>query len=119
MKDAGTIRDNRGIATSLLETALVIAIVAVISSIALVSAIAHIEDAKISRAMADAEIISVSIHSFMHDTGFAPAFKNGNAHGPEDGILPCLQHPDTCRLPTTRSIGPQRIATVICWKTNW
>ena len=91
MKVATAIRDNRGIATSLLETVLVIAIVALVSGVALVSAMGHIEDAKISRAAADAEIIGISIHSFMHDTGFAPAFKAGNARGPQDEFFSVLQ----------------------------
>lgn len=85
------VKDDRGIATSLLETVVVIAIVAVLSSVALGAAMGHLEDAKLSRAMADAEVIGISIHSFMNDTGLAPAFKNGNAHGPEDGIFSVLE----------------------------
>ena len=91
MKAAQLVTGENGIATSLLEAALVIAIVAVLSSIALVAAIRHIEDARLSRAMADAQIVGISIHSFMHDTGFAPVFKNGNARGPEDQMFLVLQ----------------------------
>ena len=85
------ITDSRGIATSLLETVIVVAIVAVISSVAMVSAMEKIEDAKFSRANADAEVIAISIHSFMQDTGFAPIFKSGDARGPEDPFFSVLE----------------------------
>jgi type II secretory pathway pseudopilin PulG len=91
MNTASALQDNRGMATSLLEAVMVIAIVAVIAGIALVSAMEQIENAKLSRAMADAEMIGISIHSFMHDTGFAPAFKAGDARGPEDEIFSVLE----------------------------
>ena len=85
------ITGNRGIATSLLETVVVIAIVAVISSVAMVSAMEKLEDAKMSRANADAETIAVSIHSFMQDTGFPPVFKSGDARGPDDPFFSVLE----------------------------
>src|SRR2546426_8496431 len=90
MKTA-SLQDNRGMATSLLEAVMVIAIVAVIAGVALVSAMEQIESAKLSRAVSDAETIGVSIHTFMHDTGFAPAFKAGNARRPEDEIFSVLE----------------------------
>ena len=73
------LKDERGVATSLLEAVLVIAILAIVSAIALTAAMNHIENAKLARALADTEAIGISIHSFMNDTGFAPAFRNGNA----------------------------------------
>ena len=85
------LKDERGMATSLLEAVLVIAIIAIVSAIALTAAMNHIENAKLARAVADTEAIGISIHSFMHDTGFAPAFKNGNARGPEDAIFLVLE----------------------------
>ena len=85
------LREERGIATSLLEAVLVIAIVAIISAIALTAAMNHIENARLARAASDTEAIAISIHSFMHDTGWAPAFKNGNARGPEDDIFLVLE----------------------------
>ena len=91
MKATTLLKGENGLATSLLEAALVMAIIAVLSSIALVAAMRHVEDARLSRAMADAQMIGISIHSFMHDTGFAPVFKNGNARGPEDDMFLILQ----------------------------
>jgi type II secretory pathway pseudopilin PulG len=90
MKTA-SLQDNRGMATSLLEAVMVIAIVAVIAGVALVSAMEQIENAKLSRAVSDTKMIAVSIHSFMQDTGFAPAFKAGDARGPEDEIFSVLE----------------------------
>ena len=83
--------ESRGIATSLLETVIVVAIAAIISSMAIVASMDKVEDARITRAIADTETIGIAIHSFMHDTGFAPAFKKGNAHGPNDDIFLVLE----------------------------
>jgi type II secretory pathway pseudopilin PulG len=91
MNAARLIRGEVGAATSLLEAALVIAILAVVSTIALVAAIQHVEDARISRATADTQMIGLSIQSFIHDTGWAPAFKTGDARGPQDDIFLVLQ----------------------------
>jgi type II secretory pathway pseudopilin PulG len=84
------VRGNRGIATSLIETVMVIGIAAVIAGIALNAAIDRIEDARLTRAAADTKMLAVAIHSFMHDTGFAPAFKSGESRGPEDAIFKVL-----------------------------
>ena len=91
MKAAARLVSENGLATSLLEAALVIAILAIVSSVALVAAMRHLEDARLSRAMADSEMIGVSIHSFMHDTGWAPVFKDGGARGPEDDMFLVLE----------------------------
>lgn len=91
MSLSGTLKDNRGIATSLIETVLVIAIVAVLSTVAMVASIDNIEQARLSRAIADTEQIGIAIHSFMQDTGFAPAFKSGDARGPNDAIFLVLE----------------------------
>jgi type II secretory pathway pseudopilin PulG len=85
------IRGEAGAATSLLEAALVIAILAILSTMALVAAMRHIEDARLSRALADTETIGISIQSFMHDSGWAPVFKSGDARGPQDDIFFVLQ----------------------------
>ncbi|PYS28375.1 MAG: hypothetical protein DMG11_12810 [Acidobacteria bacterium] len=91
MKTASALRDDRGMATSLLEAVIMIAIVAVIAGMALVSAMDQLENAKLSRANGDVQMIGISIHSFMHDTGFAPAFKAGEARGPDDQIFFVLE----------------------------
>ena len=83
--------DSRGLATSLLETVLVVAIAAILSSMAIVASINKVEDARLARAIADTNAIGVAIHTFMHDTGFAPAFKRGTAHGPNDEIFRMLE----------------------------
>ena len=85
------IQSERGVATSLLEATLVIAIAAVISSVALIAGVRRMDDAKVAQAVADAQMIGISIQSFITDTGFAPAFKFGNAHSPQDDIFLVLQ----------------------------
>lgn len=91
MRTVAIIKSERGVATSLLEAALVIAIAAIISSVALVAGVNRIDDAKVAQAVADTQMLAVSIQSFMSDTGFAPAFKFGNAHSPQDEIFLVLQ----------------------------
>jgi hypothetical protein len=51
----------------------------------------HIDNAKVSQAQSDVQMIGLSIQSFMTDTGFAPAFKSGNAHSSQDDIFLVLQ----------------------------
>jgi type II secretory pathway pseudopilin PulG len=80
-----------GAATSLLEAVLVVAILAIVSTIALVAAMQHIEDARLSRATADAQMIGVAIQNFMQDTGFPPVFKSGDATGPQDAMFLALE----------------------------
>lgn len=85
------IKDERGIATSLLEATLVLIIGAIISTVALGAALNHMDDAKLARAQADTEMIGIAIHSFTNDTGFAPAYKRGNLRGPQDDVFFVLQ----------------------------
>jgi len=85
MKATGLLRGDAGF--SLLEAVVAIAIIAVISGIAVTAAVQHLEDARLSRAAADTQMIGISIHSFMNDTGWPPVFKNGKARSPEDTFL--------------------------------
>src|SRR5437870_5329522 len=85
MKATGLLRGDAGF--SLLEAVMAIAIIAVISGIAVTAAVQHLEDARLSRAAADTQMIGISIHSFMNDTGWPPVFKNGKARSPEDTFL--------------------------------
>jgi type II secretory pathway pseudopilin PulG len=82
---------NRGVATSLIETVMVIAIAATLMSMAIMASMDKVEDARLTRAIADTETIGIAVHSFMHDTGFAPAFKKGSAHSPNDEIYQILE----------------------------
>jgi type II secretory pathway pseudopilin PulG len=75
----------------LIEVVLVIAIVAVIAGAALMYSLGSIEDARLSRALSDAEMIGIAIHAFIQDTGFAPAFKQGDEIGPDGEIYRVLE----------------------------
>jgi type II secretory pathway pseudopilin PulG len=91
MRARRLVADNRGVATSLIEAVMVIAIAAIISSMAIVASMDKVEDARMTRAIADTEMIGIAIHGFMNDTGFAPAFKAGTATGPSDEIFLVLE----------------------------
>jgi type II secretory pathway pseudopilin PulG len=82
--------DNRGVATSLIEAVLVIGIVTIIASVATGAALERIEDARFVQATSDTELIGMSVHSFMQDTGSSPAFKSGLATSPTDEIYRIL-----------------------------
>jgi type II secretory pathway pseudopilin PulG len=77
--------------TSLLEALLVLAIVATLSGVALVSAMDHVEAARYSRAQADTESLGVAIHSFINDNGFAPGYKSGVQRGADAAIFLLLE----------------------------
>jgi len=85
------ITGNRGVATSLIEAVLVIAIAAVLSSMAIIASIDRIEDARLTQAINDTQIIGVAIHSFMQDNLFPPAYQQGNATSATAPIFLVLQ----------------------------
>jgi type II secretory pathway pseudopilin PulG len=85
------IRSDRGVSTSLIEAVVVIAIAAVLLSVGLSTGLDKLEDSKVSKAEADTKAIGLAIHSFVQDTGFAPAFKDGDAHGPAAEIFLVLE----------------------------
>jgi len=91
MNAARWVKDEAGAATSLLEATLVIAITVVVSTVALVAGIEHIENARLSKATADTEMIGIAIQRFMFDTGWAPVFKSGDAHSIQDPIFFALE----------------------------
>ena len=86
-----SLTDNRGIATSLMEATLVIAIAAVLSTVAVVSSSDQVTDADVNNGKSEVKLIGVSILSFMQDTGYAPAFLLGSKIGPNDGITMILE----------------------------
>lgn len=86
-----TFTDNRGIATSLIETVLVVAIVAMIASVAVGAGLDRIEDARVAQAVRDTEMIGMAVHSFMQDTGLPPAYKSGLSTSRTDEIFFVLE----------------------------
>jgi type II secretory pathway pseudopilin PulG len=89
------LRDDRGLATSLMEATLVITIAAVLSSVAVITSSDQINDADINNGKAEAKLIGVSILSFMQDVGYAPAYLIGNKIGPNDAIAMILESEGT------------------------
>lgn len=84
-------KDNRGIATSLMEATLVVTIAAVLSSVAVITTSDQVSDANTTNSTTEVKLIGVSILSFMQDCGYAPAYLNGNATGPNDTITMVVQ----------------------------
>ena len=91
MKLRNTIDDNRGMATSLVETVLVIAVVAIVVSATVVPALGTLDDAKVSRAVRDTQLIATAVLNFRQDTGVPPAFKSGLATRSTDEIFHVLE----------------------------
>ena len=83
--------DNRGIATSLMEATLVVTIAAVLSSVAVITTSDQVSEADTTSSTSEVKLIGVSILSFMQDTGYAPAYLNGDATGPNDTITMIIQ----------------------------
>ena len=86
-----TVTDNRGIATSLIETVVVVVIVAIIAGVAVGAGLDRIDDARVAQAVRDTELIGMAAHSFMQDTGLPPAFKSGLSTSPTDEIFFVLE----------------------------
>ncbi len=91
MKLRNTFHDNRGTATSLVETVVVIAVVAIIASAGAGRLLGNMEDARRARAVADLELIAGAALNFMQDTGFPPAYKSGLATSKNDDIFHVLE----------------------------
>jgi len=89
------LKDNRGIATSLMEATLVITIAAVLSTVAVITSGDQVTDADINSGKSEVKLIGISVLSFMQDTGYAPAFLLGNKIGPNDGITMILESEGT------------------------
>jgi hypothetical protein len=85
------LRDERGIATSLIEATTVIAIAAILTSVAMIAASDQADDASLANTQGEVKLIGLSILSFMQDNGFAPVFRSGNARGLEDEIFLVLE----------------------------
>ena len=90
MKLRSTLSNNRGLATSIIEVTLVIAITATLASVA-ASGFAKLDDANSIRAGRDTELIAMAMLGFMQDTGVPPAFKSGLAALPTDEIFFVLE----------------------------
>ena len=86
-----TFADNRGVANGLLEVVLVIVIVATLASVVVGSGLDRLQDANEARAAGEVREIAMAVHSFMQDTGVAPAFKSGLATTPADDVFFVLE----------------------------
>jgi hypothetical protein len=74
-----------------MEVSTVIAITAILASVAVVVSNQEISGANTQSGNSEVKLIGVSILSFIQDTGFAPAFLSGQSTGPNDGVVLVLQ----------------------------
>ena len=91
MQPVNTLRSNRGVATSLIETVMVIAVTAILASVTMIPALGGMEDAKIAKASSDTELIGIAIHNFAQDIMAPPGFKSGQATSPTGDIFYVLE----------------------------
>ena len=84
MKLIGRLRNERGVATSLIEATATIAVGAVLASVAVGSALDAINDSKIQAASADVTSIGQGVITFYKDNTFFPLFKDGSRTGAGD-----------------------------------
>jgi len=78
---ANWIRDNKGVATSLIEATATVAVGAVLASVAVSGAIDAINNAKVQAAIGDVTAIGQAVTSFYSDNDFFPLFSDGNKTG--------------------------------------
>ena len=76
---------------SLIETVVVIAVMAILSTVVMMPALGGMDDAKISKASSDTELIGIAIHNFTRDIMAPPAFKSGQATSPTEDIFYLLE----------------------------
>ena len=84
-------KDNRGLATSLMEVTLVLAISAVISGVAISLTNDQLDGANEQSCNGELKLLGVSLLAFMQDTGKTPAFRQGTATGPEAAYFSVLE----------------------------
>jgi hypothetical protein len=94
-RSQGFWKDNRGLATSLMEATLVITIAAVLSTVAIITSSDQAADADTTTSHSEVKLIGVSVLSFMQDTGYAPAYLSGTSNGPNDAIAVILESEGT------------------------
>ena len=92
MQASCAIQDNRGVATSLIEAVVVMAIVTIIASVAVAAGVDRIENARLTKAVSETEMIGMATINFMQDTGgVPPAYKSGQATSPGDDVFFVLE----------------------------
>ncbi len=75
---------------TLVEMVVVLAVVAILAAILIPTVAKHIEDAKITRATNEVQVIASAVASLYKDTGFWPYT---NANGPSGGVSRVLSDP--------------------------
>jgi hypothetical protein len=84
------LKDNRGVATSLMEAAATIAVGTVLAGVAISGGLDAIDHSKIEAAKSDAAVLGQAIMNFFKDNNVYPMFKDGLKTGPDDEFFSVL-----------------------------
>lgn len=84
------LKDNRGVATSLMEAAATIAVGTVLAGVAISGGLDAIDHSKVEAAKSDVAVLGQAIMNFFKDNNVYPMFKDGLKTGPDDEIFAVL-----------------------------
>ncbi len=81
------LKENDGVATSLVEAAATVALGAMLATVAIAGSVDAINDSKIQAAVSEVNTIAQGVVTFYKDNAFFPLFKVGSQVGPDDGYF--------------------------------
>src|SRR5437868_8284864 len=85
-----TLKDARGVATSLMEAAATIAVGTVLAGVAISGGLDAIDHSKVEAAKSDAAVLGQAFMNFFKDNNVYPMFKDGLKTGPDDEFFSIL-----------------------------
>lgn len=85
-----TLKDARGVATSLMEAAATIAVGTVLAGVAINGGLDAIDHSKVEAAKSDAAVLGQAVMNFFKDNNVYPMFKDGLKTGPDDPFFAVL-----------------------------
>lgn len=85
-----TLKDARGVATSLMEAAATIAVGTVLAGVAINGGLDAINHSKVEAAKSDVAVLGQAVMNFFKDNNVFPMFRDGQQTGPEDAFFAVL-----------------------------
>jgi type II secretory pathway pseudopilin PulG len=116
-KIANWIRDNKGVATSLIEATATVAVGAILAGVAVNGAIDAINGSKVQAAINDVSVIGQAVTQFYTDNNFFPLFAEGSKTGPQDNFFGFLVS-ENGTFPTDSTTATTNW-TVVASNTPW
>jgi hypothetical protein len=81
------LKENDGVATSLVEAAATVALGAMLATVAIAGSVDAINDSKVQAAISEVNTIAQGVVTFYKDNAFFPLFRVGGQTGPNDGFF--------------------------------